>query len=275
MLIIEPFGGLANRMRVIVSGLWLSDQLCQELKVIWNNNSELYCSFEDLFQPIAGMKIIKKKVKYKYLKSTNQSNWVRKIIAFLINNFIGIDLCIKEADFKRYIWNKKIDLLEVSKGKKEIYIHTCEEFGDNSKEFSKFFPLPELQYIIDQNCNKFNDKTIGIHIRRGDHYESIRKSRLDLFIKEIELRIQENDNLFFLATDDDEVLYELRNRFHEKILFNSRVLNRNTKKGIIGALIDLYCLSKTTYIYGSYRSSFSDIAARLGNIESKILADEN
>ena len=53
--------------------------------------------------------------------------------------------------------------------------------------------------------------------------------------------------------------------------------SRNTYEGMRFAVVDLYCLSKTSYIIGSYFSSYSHIASVLGgisvvyatNIESK------
>ena len=41
MITLEPLGGLANRMRVIASGLWLMKESNQELEVIWNLNEEV------------------------------------------------------------------------------------------------------------------------------------------------------------------------------------------------------------------------------------------
>ena len=54
--------------------------------------------------------------------------------------------------------------------------------------------------------------------------------------------------------------------FEGKIIVYKKEMNRDTPNGIRDAVVDLYCLSKTKYIYGSYWSSFSDIAARIGEI---------
>ena len=40
---------------------------------------------------------------------------------------------------------------------------------------------------------------------------------------------------------------------------------------MIGAMVDLYCLAKCSKIYGSHGSSFSDVAARIGNIPLKVM----
>ena len=53
MIIIQPSGGLCNRMRVINSGWKLARERHDQLKVLWNCNAELNCPFESLFQPVA------------------------------------------------------------------------------------------------------------------------------------------------------------------------------------------------------------------------------
>ena len=57
MIIIQPSGGLCNRMRVINSGWRLARERHDQLKVLWNCNAELNCPFESLFQPVKEFKI--------------------------------------------------------------------------------------------------------------------------------------------------------------------------------------------------------------------------
>jgi len=268
MIIIEPFGGLANRIRVIASGLWLSNQTTQQLELLWNKNSELNCDFNKLFLPIDNLKISKKKVLYHYVKATNQSSIIKRITARLLNKFAGIDYCIKESDFSKFIWNNKLDILKITVKNKNVYFQTCEEFGDNINEFSKFVPTNEIQEIIYKQVQFFNKNTIGIHIRRSDHETSVINSPIELFVEKIKDELKDNNDAnFFLATDDFETENTLKNLFGNAIITYKKELNRNLQKGIQDAVVDLFCLAKTKYIYGSYWSSFSDIAARIGGIK--------
>ena len=50
IFIVKPFGGIANRLRVISSFLWLKSQFDADLKILWSANSELNANFLDLFQ---------------------------------------------------------------------------------------------------------------------------------------------------------------------------------------------------------------------------------
>ena len=66
----------------------------------------------------------------------------------------------------------------------------------------------------------------------------------------------------------------LRELFPGKIISNeTRTLKRDSVDGMHDALLDLYCLSATDKLIGSYWSSFTDIAADMGKIE-KVIAGE-
>ena len=48
-------------------------------------------------------------------------------------------------------------------------------------------------------------------------------------------------------------------------------ISRTTQQGMVDALVDLVCLSRTPKIFGSYWSSFSETAAALGETELIVL----
>jgi hypothetical protein len=267
MIILEPFGGLANRMRVIESALNLMEEKHKEIKLIWNLSSELNCNFNDLFQPIQRIKISSKKAKYKYIIRTNQKTFLRRLLASFINNLLGVGYAIKENDFPLLIWKNKLSIERVFANNKKIYIHTCQEFGRNLNSYCEFRATPALQKKIDAQIVKFDEHTIGLHIRRGDHIESIDESPIELFIEKIKSEISNNVKVkFYLSTDDLKTEKEIIGLFKSHIITRPKNLNRNSDSGIKDALVDLYCLSSTTFIYGSFRSSFSDLSASIGNI---------
>lgn len=272
MITLEPQGGLANRMRTIASGLWLMKESNQELEVIWNLNEDLNCNFDILFNQIQDVSIIDKREKDFFVHHTNHPKLNKRIKGYFKNRLLGIGYCINETDFYNLIWKNKIAIDEIARKNKNIYIRTCQEFGSNYNEFKFFLPSQSIQQIINEEVFKFNEDTIGIHIRRTDNINSIAQSPVELFISKMEEEVQKNSNvIFFLATDDLETEQELLIRFGSKIIVYKKVLDRNLERGIIDAVVDLYCLSSTKYIYGSYWSSFSEIASRVGNIELKVL----
>ncbi|CAJ1368622.1 unnamed protein product, partial [Effrenium voratum] len=70
------------------------------------------------------------------------------------------------------------------------------------------------------------------------------------------------DTPFFLATDDPAVEARFKARYGGRLLTNSkRSLDRHAPEGIQDALLDLLLLSQGCEVLGSYKSSFSAMAA--------------
>jgi hypothetical protein len=133
-------------------------------------------------------------------------------------------------------------------------------------------PINLIQIQIDKNSAKFTIKTIGVHIRRTDHLQSIVKSPLQSFIEVMSSDLRKDPEVnFYLATDDPEVEVILVNKFPGKIMLYEKEYSRTSKKGMQAAMVDLYSLANTSKIYGSYFSSFSDLASRIGNIPLTII----
>lgn len=269
MIIIEPLGGLANRMRVIASGLWLKCKLNTELIIVWNVNYELNCPYHLLFEP-GDFKIVAKKRNYRYIRSSHQNNAFQNLKSYTLNKFAGIDYCITEKDFPELIWQNKIDITKIAC--KNIYIQTCQEFGDNMQWFKSFIPIASLQELITRSCSNFSKDTLGIHIRRADHGKAIKHSPLELFVSIMQRVLAARPSvMFFVSTDSIETEVELKRIFGEHIITNEKEITRNTIKGIQDAVVDMYSLASTQKIYGSYWSSFSDIAARIGHIPLEVV----
>lgn len=107
-----------------------------------------------------------------------------------------------------------------------------------------------------------------MHIRRTDQFNSIKYSPIELFEEKIDdVLSKKTDVVFYLSTDDPTVENRLKAKYQDKIFVRKKEFNRNTITGIQDAVVDMFCLSKTSVIYGSFASSFSEIAARIGNID--------
>ena len=102
------------------------------------------------------------------------------------------------------------------------------------------------------------------------------KSSTDAFITSMEAVLKKDpDATFYLATDDMNEEARLRERFGDKIISNkNRDLSRASVNGIRDALIDLFCLSRTSAIIGSYFSSFTDTAAAMHGIPLTIAGEQ-
>lgn len=260
MIIIQPSGGLCNRMRVINSAYVLAEKRNEELVVLWYTCDELNCTFENLFLPTTEIKLINicslldlRKLYYQFTSLQHFSN------DDIVNNKTN---GILHSDFEYALKNR-------------IYISTWEHFYP-PKHYDLFVPTENLQKRIDAITGNFGSHCVGVHIRRTDNIPSKDKSSTNQFITAMEQEIQADANvMFYLATDDKTEEAALRNHFSDRILSNKgRVLDRNSTQGIQDAVIDLFCLSRTDKILGSFYSSFTDIAADLQHIPKIIVGDD-
>ncbi len=152
-------------------------------------------------------------------------------------------------------------------------IRTYSVFTEDKSLERDFFVLREdVRQMVDAACKDLNEETVGVHIRRTDNSWSIEQSPVELFTHTMQTMITENPKRkFYLATDDAELKQTLRHTFAGHILSHDCPLNRDTQQGILSAVVEMYALSRTTFIIGSYYSSFSEMAAEIGGITLDVL----
>lgn len=257
MIIIQPSGGLCNRIRVINSAYELAKKRKDKLTVLWLNNNELNCPFESLFMPVKELNII--------------NIYSNLNIKKLLYQF-GASQRFNNTDIEN---NKRNGILNddfYNSLKKNVYISTWEHFYP-SHDYNFFKPTIEIQQRIDCITKSYGSHCVGVHIRRTDHSWAIENSTTNNFADAIEKELSQNpEAVFFVATDDIKEENFLREKFPDKILSNqNKTLSRNSVEGMHDALIDLMCLANTAKIFGSYYSSFTDIAADINKIEKIVV----
>lgn len=268
---ITPYGGLANRMRALNSVLELARTSQLPLKVVWFSNFELNAPFEELFEtPQYDALLIKKASffdRFLYRSPRRHTLW----LPFVTTPFI-FDTTIYSADFVR-LRDKGIIADTVLNGGR-VLIESCYEFGNYSSSYSKnFVPKSDILSSVDDFVNdNFTPNTIGVHIRRTDNSLSIKNSPLSLFCEAMQKEIDAcADTKFYVATDDAATKNELKQIFGDRILSIDTDCNRNSLQGMKEAVKEMWILSRTSKIYGSFYSSYSEVASQLGNIPLHIL----
>lgn len=259
MIIIQPSGGLCNRIRVINSAYQLANKRRDELVVLWKNCDELNCPFETLYQPVTEITII-----------NFYSNWNIKKLWYQLTT-------LQRFQNEDIVQNKTDGILNhdfYENLKEKAYISTWEHFYP-SQDYHLFKPTKAIQSRINTITKHFGNNCIGVHIRRTDNEPAIDKSSTEQFIEKMQLEIDADPNTrFFLATDDPHEEERLRETFPYHILSNQhKSVQRDSMEGMIDALIDLMCLSETTKIYGSYWSSYTDVAADIKKIPKIIVGE--
>ena len=262
MVIIQPSGGLCNRMRVINSSLELARRKGCKLLVLWYCADELNAPFESLFQPVKEFKVIN----FTSLKDLRKL-WYQLTARTRISN----------ENIENHTTDGTLDQDFFDSIRLPAYIFTWEHFYPADEYFKLFQPTEELQKRIDEVTQNFSDDMVSVHIRRTDQINSIAYSKTENFIELMNREIKANPSVkFFLATDDKEEEALLRKTFPGRIVSNeNRTLRRDSLEGMYDALLDLYCLSRCRKIIGSYCSSFTDTAAALGNIPKMIAGIDN
>ncbi len=274
-IIIEPIGGLCNRMRVIDSAIALSKANNSKLYVVWPLNAELNCRFEQLWTIPTSVHQI---------NQVKKNSLLARSIAKLYRTKVGEK--IQKYYLKRIV--KSCDLvlthnqMEIYKSEnyqycdfrkltcnRRVYITTEHQFyhSDTHRPFKDFNLIPELQEVSDALLPHNN--IIGVHIRRTDNTQSLQHSTTKRFIELMQSEVElDNDVSFFVATDSPMEEANLKLIFGSRIIsLKKESLDRNEACAIQAAAIDLYCLSKCRKLIGSYYSSFTDTAHQIRNIE--------
>ncbi len=290
-IVVQPTGGLCNRLRAIESVLDLlkTTDKTDYITVVWENNHELGTRYKSLFQPNDKIKVIEtlpftgksvfnpvKMAKVWNVIAPTEKNY-QKSHKFrqILGKEKGFDKIIYQDEMFDLVKNK-FDFNKL-KEHNSLYIASCFDFkidfnGKNKEidlPFSDFVVHTSIKDKINQITKDYSTSSIGLHIRRTDHAGAIENSPLSLFIEKMNEEIALNDKTdFFLATDDKETEKELIRLFSKRIIINqNKAFDRDSEKGVQDAYIDVACLAKTSKIYGSHASSFSETAAKMGGIE--------
>lgn len=261
-MIIFPRGGLGNRIRVINSAIELSKIRNEKLFVCWIKDVELNCDFELLFEKSIEFEMIKfRKFYIIFLKLLNKfhTNFPDLVITQFIFRYYHFNININKpyviSDYKKTIiwtWNKFYDY-------KEMHLHFNEDIYKRTLSI----------------CKEFTDSTIGIHIRMSDNLQSIAQSPPSLFeLKMDQILASDINTKFFLCTDDLDVKNCFLNKYRNSLITQNIEFDRNSEENIIGAAVDMMCLSKTNLIYGPYFSSFSEVAAEFSLTKRIIIKAE-
>lgn len=155
--------------------------------------------------------------------------------------------------------------------RKTVYFRTCNYLMD-LEDVTMFVPQDDLMKEINAFLPNYPENTFGLHIRRTDNIESIKNSPLESFCNVIEKNITEIPNsAFYLSTDDISVEQYLSEKYDSHILTRPKKYGRDSIDSMKDAVVDMWLLSKTRMIYGSYYSSFSRMASLVGKKELEIV----
>lgn len=265
MLELIPVEGLCNKMRAIDSAVSFCAAYDIPLKVYWIRDKKLInCQFRDLFEPIKGLNLYEMDDLPFKLKQGRKSNF---FLPNILRKLPYAGKIFRQFDIKTFK-NQGGDFKQLYDEHKRLVLFSFSRFFATEKPYDIFQPIPLVQDMIAKETQDFNEYTIGVHIRRTDHKLAIKNSPLGLFELKIEEEIAKDTRAnFYVASDCSTTKKYLVDKYGKAIHTNFEPGDRTTLKGMYRAITELYTLSKTHKIYGSYGSSFSGTACILAGIE--------
>lgn len=257
-----PIAGLCNRMNAITSGLLYQQHNpgC-ELKIFWWKTHDCCADFHDLFEqlPPPFVKICKLKSFIKDRPASARNLKIPRLFRRLFYDF-EMTPAYNADDFDNLV-----------QGKERVFVACHNRFNKYclKKSLAKVFvPVKDLRERIHEVTKDWNGNVVGLHIRRTDNQRAIENSPMEHFFQLMDEEILKNEKVrFYLASDDDTVKQELKEKYGDRIITLQLSLRRNSVQGMKDAVVDLYCLGATSKIFGSYASTYSIIASQLNNIE--------
>lgn len=270
-----PIGGLANRFNAITSAIAFCKDYNIKLKVLWFKDKGMGADFHSLFDLSEDVEkldieiVDAKWYHYVYDRPRKRNFW----LPYIFQIFLFERRCY-EKDIVS-LGNSFDKILNMLTQHNNVYLVHCSSFYMNN--LNDIILKKDIRKRVEEVTSVFSGKKmIGIHVRRTDNIISIKNSPLELFIKEMDKELVSDENTFFyVASDSLEEKNRLIARYKERIITSVEQPQRDTYKGIVDALVELHALSKTEKIYGSSYSTFSNLAAQLGDMELKVLSLES
>ncbi len=272
--------GLGGRLISFILALNLSKKLSCKYGYIWLENKACESTFSDLFSLSCDSEITIYQ-RFDELKSVAKNS-----IGYLgvRRNFIceSIDSLRTSMILDNKDQNSATE--EIKERDKLTIIETCEvvvvkpsfetEFTATAEELNPGYfnkvvkPQDEIMQMKDNFLNCVGrDNLVGVHVRRGDIISKKLQKKfvsLEAHIKQMNIFLQDNpQNRFFVSTDSNEVICELKKVFPNKIVHFLNNDYTRTAAGIRAALIDLLILSECSIIQGG-KSQFCLAASILG-----------
>ena len=276
MSVIVLEGGLGNRMRVAASALALCNAKQQPLQVLWTEQWGMRCRFDNLFCPVKTDNVVADGFSLRDATTAENIFYARPTASNLYLPALTRRLRHKHIILSPRIWHLNqvgFDFAAFLAQGNSLITAYRDFFPWQRKHLTALFrPNERVDSLIRARTAPFTSHTIGVHVRRTDLQQSIDESPLDLFIEAVDRELELDCNLtIYLATDDEATKQELFKRYGQRLFTAPDEATRDSTEGIRNAVVEMFALSYTHHIYGSSGSTFSTIAACLGNVPIDII----
>jgi hypothetical protein len=230
---LQVLAGFANRVRALVSGICLAEDYGIKLVIHWSIDHACAARFESLLDPTS----------------------LPPFVSFTHLPLLKAYSCLSSEDMAhvKKTWDRQKPLVLKSYG----HFHTTDR-ERWIQHYRALKPTQEILNAVEQRLPPFDQtRFLGVHIRRGDNVKSIEQSPLSAFYRVLD----KDDSFLVVATDDEVVRAEMKDRYKGRVWFPATILERHTEEGMKDGVIDFFSLTMCPKILGSVYSSFTDMAA--------------
>lgn len=262
MITAVPEGGLCNRMRVIASARLLAKAANTDLLVKWYRTPDLNCSFSDLFKPSALFQVAEAAQMSKFSKAA----------ARLGEHASRLSGHVVLGSGETAPGKVDVDAVVALARSRNLTIRTNSRLQVEKGMYQCFQPSALIESMLLPYQARLRH-SVGVHIRRADNVQAIEFSPLSQFLSLMRQELERDpDTHFFVATDSKETFAEVKGEFGERVFEHVKAsYERDDPAAIKDAAVDLYALSRTRRLIGSYWSSFTDTAWEISGIDHVIV----
>ena len=246
-IIVIPTQGFANRLRMIASSYILAEYMKLEHYINWEPFHDCNIEFDEIWERHPFKKISKDKIiqsKYLYFGHVHTLSIMEKILN--PGNVVQYIVLTGGHEFKHPSMNN------------EEFLHRKYKFYSQLKFKQQIPVLPSTYGCVHIRTLTQKDAKDVVKNKRCNFPQNSPLEQFVHIIKKID-----DDIPLFIISNDIAISSELQKQFPSKkiLLSNPTSLNRDTSHGIHEAIKDFIILSQSSFIIGSYYSSFSDEAS--------------
>ena len=281
-LTIVPHSGLANRMRAIAGAYVLAMQSRRKLEILWPVTRELAAPIEVLFdmKPFNAewRNITPRQYSLQYREPGLRNGYLSGIARrwgekFQGRVYVNPDRMPGAQDSYESFEKVELDIYNqtMSADIRNLVITSAQEIGYVAPEFIRliFRPSALVREIVEGKEGLMGPACyrIGVHVRRSDNKEAIRRSPLKDIIAVVKAEIKRIDkpSMIYLATDDEKVKKKFSREF-PNVITSAQPASRATVSGMLEGAAEMWMLSRCHVIIGSAASSYNVMASRIGDV---------
>ena len=268
----HPNAGLGNRLIPMGCALHLGAELNHRPVIFWVPGKSVGgASFGDLFEtanlPFELVEGIEASIVRSVLTkgSSLNLNPLERMVLRLFHSLVQIQyrkgnmlqIRTNEANFKF----REKTALSLDAGR--VYVVFAWSHFRYGCDLSWLKPAPQLTSRIVELKKRFAPHTVGVHLRGTDR---IQFPPIEKIIARMRAEMELNPDVkFFFASDGDKEEVKIISLFGDRLIRSPEHAPRRTLAGQQDAVVDLFGLAATSRIIGFESSSFSTLAALVGN----------